>query len=62
MFTFTIDEDNTVKGFVAGQDVPVLLQPQHPTGVAWSSRDAAEEWANAWLAHMQDPDNNEFPA
>lgn len=62
MFSFEVDENNVVYGYVEGQVEPCLLQPQHPNGNAWKDHEDATAWAEAWIAHLTDPETNEFPA
>jgi hypothetical protein len=55
-------KDNAVYGYAEGQEEPCLYQPQHPDGSAWIDDADAAAWAEAWLAHMTNPEANEFPA
>ena len=61
MFTYSIDENNTVWGYTTEQPEPFLKQPQHPNGTAWVDAADAAAWAELWILHMTDPDNNVFP-
>lgn len=55
-------KDNAVYGYAPTQVEPILYQPNHPDGSAWANDDDAKAWADAWLAHMADPENNAFPS
>jgi hypothetical protein len=60
MFTYIVDENNTVWGYVSTQVEACLMQPQKPNGEPWADAAEATAWAEAWLLHMSDPENNEF--
>ena len=62
MFRYELDENNTVLGYVDTQVEPCLFQPHHPDGRAWADASESDAWGAAWVAHMTDPENNEFPA
>lgn len=62
MFTFTIDENNAVWGYAPNQEEACLFQPYRPDGTAWIDAADATAWAEAWVAHMTDHENNPFPA
>jgi hypothetical protein len=62
MFNFTIDENKAIWGYAPEQEIACLHQPQHPDGHEWTDVAEATTWAEAWVAHMTDPTNNEFPA
>lgn len=62
MFTFTIDENNAIWGYAPEQEVACLFQPTKPDGTDWADTAEATAWGEAWVAHMTDPENNDFPA
>jgi hypothetical protein len=57
---YEIDENNAVWGYVDGQEVACLFQPNWPSGELFSDKSDAELFAEAWLAHHADPELNEF--
>ena len=57
---YTIDENNAVWGFVPTQEEACLFQPNWPDGEAFANEADATVFAEAWLAHMSNPDNNKF--
>lgn len=61
MFTYSLDENNTVWGYVSTQLEPCLMQPTHPNGTPWADAAEATAWAEAWVAHMSTPEENPFP-
>ncbi len=62
MFTYTIDENNAIWGYAPEQEVACLFQPDWPDSTPWADRAEAESWATQWANHMNDPENNAFPA
>jgi hypothetical protein len=62
MFTYIVDENNTVWGYAPEQIEPCLKQPHHPNGNPWVDNSEASAWAELWVLHMSDPENNEFPS
>lgn len=52
---FEIDENNAIKMFMDGDDVPFLFQPHYPNGDAWTSEQATA-WAEACIAYNEDPE------
>lgn len=62
MFTYTIDENNAIWGYAPNQEPACLFQPTHPDGHEWADTAEATAWAEAWVAHMNDPANNPEPA
>lgn len=55
-------KENAVYGYAEGQTEPCLYQPNHPDGSAWIDEADAKAWAEAWVAHMTNPEANAFPA
>lgn len=60
MATFTIDENKAVWGYVQGQEAPCLFQPTWPNGDEFTNEADARVFAEAWVAHMTDPEKNKF--
>ena len=60
MIRYTIDENNAVWGFVPTQEEACLFQPDWPDSTPFSDEADARIFADAWVAHMNDPENNEF--
>jgi hypothetical protein len=54
-------KNNAVYGYSEGQEEPCLYQPVHPDGSAWIDEADMTAWAEAWVAHINDPENNLFP-
>ena len=59
---YEIDENNAVWGYEETQPIAILFQPNWPSGEAFKDRAEATAWAELWLAHMTDSENNAFPA
>jgi predicted enzyme related to lactoylglutathione lyase len=57
---YEIDENNAVWGYVDGQEEACLFQPHWATGEPFIDRADAEIFAEAWIAHFTDPENNKF--
>ncbi|CAB4149394.1 hypothetical protein UFOVP541_25 [uncultured Caudovirales phage] len=60
--SYTIDDNNAVWGFVSGQEAACLFQPNWPDGETFTDEADATVFAEAWIAHMNDPENNAFVA
>lgn len=56
MYTFTVNDANTVEVFVEGQEAPMLRQPHYPNGDAFDTKVEAEEWAQAFVASLESED------
>mgnify|MGYP007006642568 CR=1 FL=1 len=56
MYTFTINDENTIEVFVEGQQEPMLRQPHYPNGEAFDTKVEAEEWVELFIASMVDED------
>ena len=57
---FTIDENNAVWGYEPTQPVAILFQPNWPDGTPFTNEADARVFAEAWLAHMANPELNKF--
>jgi hypothetical protein len=60
MFSYIVDENNVVWGYAPEQEEPCLMQPHYPNGEPWKDREDAIAWAESWILHITDPENNEF--
>ena len=56
MYTYTVNDANTVEVFVEGHEPPMLRQPHYPNGDAFDTKAEAEEWAQLFIASMTDED------
>lgn len=54
MYTYTVNDANTVEVFVEGQEAPMLRQQNYPNQDAFDTRAEAEEWAQLFIASMTD--------
>jgi hypothetical protein len=54
MYTYTVNDSNTVEVFVEGQEAPMLRQPHYPNQDAFDTKSEAEEWAQLFIAAMED--------
>ena len=57
---FTIDENNAVWGFAPTQKEACLFQPNWPDGTPFMDLADATVFAEAWIAHMANPELNKF--
>jgi hypothetical protein len=54
MYTYTVNDANTVEVFAEGQEAPMLRQPHYPNQDAFDTKAEAEEWAKLFIASMED--------
>jgi len=54
MYTFTVNDANTIEVFVEGQEAPMLRQPNYPNQDAFSTKAEAEQWAQLFITSMTD--------
>lgn len=54
MYTYTVNDANTVEVFVEGQEAPMLRQPHYPNQDAFDTKAEAEQWAQLFIASMED--------
>ena len=54
MYTYTVNDANTIEVFVEGQEAPMLRQPHYPNQDAFDTKAEAEEWAQLFIASMED--------
>ena len=56
MYTYTVNDANTIEVFGEGQEAPMLRQPNYPNQDAFDTKAEAEEWAQLFIASMEDED------
>lgn len=54
MYTYTVNDANTVEVFVEGQEAPTLRQPHYPNQDAFDTKAEAEEWAQLYITSVTD--------
>ena len=54
MYTYTVNDANTIEVFVEGQEAPMLRQPHYPNQDTFGTKAEAEEWAQLFIASMED--------
>ena len=57
MYTYTVNDSNTVEVFVEGQEPPMLRQPHYPNQDAFDTREEAETWAQLFIASLESREN-----
>jgi hypothetical protein len=57
MYTYTVNNTNTVEVFVEGQEAPMLRQPHYPNQEAFDTKAEAEEWAQLFIASLESREN-----
>ena len=57
MYTFTVNDANTIEVFVEGQEAPMLRQPHYPNQDAFDTKAEAEEWAQLFINSLEDRAN-----
>jgi hypothetical protein len=57
MYTYTVNDANTVEVFVEGQEPPMLRQPHYPNQDVFDTKAEAEEWAQLFIASLESRDN-----
>lgn len=60
-YRFEVDADNAVRVWHDQQDEPFLLQPHWPDQTPFADAAEATAFAEAVIAHHQNPEVNEFP-
>jgi hypothetical protein len=56
MYTYTVNDSNTVEVFVEGQEAPMLRQPHYPNQDAFGTKAEATEWAQLFIAAIENED------
>jgi hypothetical protein len=58
-YEYKIDENNAVRIWDSENpnenNAPFFYQPDHPDGVAWTSKDAAEQWVKEFINDLLQP-------
>jgi hypothetical protein len=54
MYTYTVNDANAIEVFVEGQEAPMLRQPHYPNQDVFDTKAEAEEWAQLFIASMED--------
>ena len=54
-YRYEIDEANAIRIFDGDAEKPFLFQPDWPSVIPWESREQAEDWAQTFIAAMEDP-------
>jgi hypothetical protein len=57
MYTYTVNDLNTVEVFIEGQEAPMLRQPHYPNKDAFDTRTEAEQWAQLFIASLENRGN-----
>jgi hypothetical protein len=57
MYTYTVNNSNTVEVFVEGQEAPMLRQPHYPNQDAFDTKSEAETWAQLFIASLESREN-----
>jgi len=58
---YEIDQNNAIRVFTDGQDVPFAYQPDWPDATPWASKAEAEAWAQLLIKSMQNPETKFIP-
>ena len=58
-YEYQIDENNAIRIWdlenVNENNAPFFYQPEHPDGIAWTSKDAAEQWVKEFIDYLLQP-------
>jgi hypothetical protein len=57
MYTYKVNNSNTVEVFVEGQEAPMLRQPHYPNQDAFDTKAEAETWAQLFIASLESREN-----
>jgi hypothetical protein len=57
-----IDSNNCIYLYRENESVPFLKQPYWPDQTPWASRQQAQEWAEQYVAHLLNSEENEPPS
>jgi len=58
---YEIDENNAVRVFNDGEDVPFAYQPDWPDATPWASKAQVKDWAELLIESMQNPESEFIP-
>jgi len=56
MYTYTVNDSNTIEVFVEGQVEPTLRQPHYPNQDPFDTKAEAEDWAQLYISSIVDED------
>lgn len=56
MYTYTVNDSNTIEVFVEGQEEPTLRQPHYPNQDPFETKAEAEDWAQLYISSIVDED------
>jgi hypothetical protein len=56
MYTYTVNNLNTIEVFVEGQVEPTLRQPHYPNQDPFETKAEAEDWAQLYISSIVDED------
>lgn len=56
MYSYTVNDENTIEVFVEGQEPPMLRQPWYPNQDAFDTKEEAEIWAQLFIDALVDED------
>jgi len=54
MYTYIVNDANTVEVFAEGQEAPMLRQPHYPNQDTFDTKAEAEEWAQLYITSVTD--------
>lgn len=54
MYTYKVSDEKIVEVFVEGKKEPMLRQPNYPNQDAFETKSEAEEWAQLFIASVED--------
>jgi hypothetical protein len=57
MYTYTVNDSNTIEVFIEGQEAPMLRQPNYPNQDVFDTKSEAEEWAQLFIASLESREN-----
>ena len=57
-----IDDFNCIRIYRNGELVPFLEQPYWPDQTPWASKEQAQTWAEQYVAHLLNSEENDPPS
>jgi len=58
---YEIDNNNAVRIFDDGEEIPFTYQPDWPDTTPWKNAEEAKNWAEIMIEAMQNPDSEFIP-
>ena len=58
---YEIDENNAIRVFNDGEDVPFAYQPDWPDATPWANKAEAKAWAELLIESMENPESEFIP-